>query len=63
MDPGEFGEFVFGMAVEVWPLAAKRMAEQNFGGETRRGDPVIFEQPRALLDCGAERHACRRTRP
>ena len=54
VDPREFGEFVFRMAVEVGLLSAQGVAEKHFGGQPRHRDAGVVEKVCALVERRAD---------
>ena len=51
VNPPQFRELVLGVRVQIRPLLADGMAEQNFGGQARRWNAFFIEQLRTLLQC------------
>ena len=54
VDPPDFAEFVGRMSVEPASFAADGVGEQDFGGEARSGNALVFEEFLSLEKSGAE---------
>ncbi len=48
MNPGDLAELFLGMRVKIAALALQSVGQQNFGGETRSGDGLLFQKLGAL---------------
>ncbi len=56
VDPGDLAQLFFGMRVEIAALALQRVHQQNFGGQARRGDGLVFQELGALEERGLDGH-------
>ena len=52
VDPGEFRQFFFRVAIQIDTLATERVGKQDFGGQARRGRTGLFKKRGPLLQRG-----------
>ena len=48
VEPFDFAQLMFGMAVEVSAIAMKRVTEEHFSRKPRDSDPLVLEELDAL---------------